>query len=228
MIRNTAADPSPDTLAVDVVSDIVCPWCYIGKRKLEAAFAQLEAREPPFDIAVRWHPFQLNPDMPAGGMPRASYLSAKFGGAASAADIYARVRAVGVEVGIPFAFERIALQPNTLQAHRLVAWAQGRGDLAATGLLVERLFHAFFVEGRPVGDRDELARVAASAAYDPAEVRAMLESEEGAAAVAAEDREARDVGIQGVPFFIFNGRIAVSGAHDPPTLLDAIAAARRV
>ncbi|MGH8714996.1 MAG: DsbA family oxidoreductase [Casimicrobiaceae bacterium] len=214
------------TLAIDVVSDIVCPWCYIGKRKLEAALHELKAGEPALDIAVRWHPFQLNPDMPASGVPRASYLAAKFGGTARAADIYARVRAVGAGVGIGFDFERIALQPNTMQAHRLIAWAQGRGDLDATGDLVERLFQAFFVDGRRVGDRDELVRVAASAAFDPAEVRAMLESDEVGAVVAAEEREARDVGIQGVPFFIFNGRVAVSGAHDPATLLDAIAAAR--
>lgn len=226
LISSLAADASSGILAIDVVSDVVCPWCYIGKRKLDVALDALKTREPALDIAVRWHPFQLNPDMPASGMPRASYLAAKFGGSARAADIYARVRAVGAEVGIRFDFERIALQPNTLQAHRLIAWAQGR-DLDTAGALVERLFHAYFVEGRFVGDRDELVRVAVSAALDPAEVRAMLESEEGSGAVAAEDREAREVGIQGVPFFIFNGRIAVSGAHDPPALLDAIAAARQ-
>lgn len=227
MIKSLAVDETPGALAVDVVADVVCPWCYIGKRKLEAALGELRSREPTLDIAVRWHPFQLNPDMPANGIPRSTYLAAKFGGSARAAQIYSRVRSVGAEVGIRFALERIALQPNTLKAHGLIAWAQRRGDLDATGDLVERLFRAYFVEGRSIGDPDELVRIAAAAGFDPVVVRAQLESGEGGDAVAAEDREARDVGIQGVPFFIFNGSIAVSGAHDPPTLLDAIAAARR-
>ena len=227
MITRSAAESPSDELAVDVVSDVVCPWCYVGKRKLETALGELSAREPRLGIAVRWHPFQLNPDMPAAGIARSSYLAAKFGGTARAVEVYARVRSVGAEVGIPFAFERITLQPNTLEAHRLIAWAQSRGDLAATGNLVERLFHAYFVEGRFLGDRDELVRVAQGAGFDPAETRAALASDKGFEAVAAEDREARDVGIRGVPFFIFNGRIAMSGAHDPPALLEAIAAARQ-
>ena len=227
MISSPPADRSSDTLAVDVISDVVCPWCYIGKRKLEAALSDLKAREPALDIAVRWHPFQLNPDIPAGGIPRSSYLAAKFGGNDRAADVYSRVRAVGAEIGIPFAFERIVIQPNTLQAHRLIAWAQARGDLDAVSVLVERLFQAYFIDGDPIGDREQLVDTAAAAGFDPAEVRAMLASDQNRDVVAAEDREARSVGIQGVPFFIFNGRVAVSGAHDPPTLLDAIAAARQ-
>jgi predicted DsbA family dithiol-disulfide isomerase len=227
LISSPAAGPSSDTLAVDVISDVVCPWCYIGKRKLEAALSELKAREPALDIAVRWHPFQLNPDMPSGGMPRTSYLAAKFGGTERAAEIYSRVRAVGAEVGIPFAFDRIAMQPNTLETHRLIAWAQAQGDLDAVSSLVERLFHAYFIDGSFLGDREELVRAAGAARFDPAEARAMLESDAGSDVVAAEDREARSAGVQGVPFFIFNGRIAVSGAHDPPTLLDAIAAARQ-
>jgi predicted DsbA family dithiol-disulfide isomerase len=226
LISRPAADPLSQTLAVDVISDVVCPWCYIGKRKLEAALSELKAREPALDIAVRWHPFQLNPDMPSGGMPRTSYLAAKFGGTDRAAEIYSRVRAVGAEVGIPFAFERIVMQPNTLEAHRLVAWAQAKGNLDAVSALVERLFHAYFIDGGFLGDRKELVRAAGAAGFDTGEVRRMLESSEGRDVVAAEDQEARSVGVQGVPFFIFNGRIAVSGAHDPPTLLDAIAAAR--
>lgn len=226
LITEPPADASAP-LAVDVVSDVVCPWCYVGKRKLEAALDELRKREHDLDIAVRWHPFQLNPELPAAGIPRATYLAAKFGGMTRAAEVYSRVRAVGADVGIPFAFERIALQPNTQQAHRLIAWAQARGDLKATGDLVERLFHAYFIEGRFLGDRDELARAAVDAGFDAAEVRAMLESPAFDDAVAGEDREAHEVGIQGVPFFIFNGRIAVSGAHDPATLLEAIGAARR-
>jgi predicted DsbA family dithiol-disulfide isomerase len=226
LIRNPADAPS-DLLAVDVISDVVCPWCYIGKRKLEAALDELKASEPALAVAVRWHPFQLNPDLPAAGVPRSSYLAAKFGAGDRAAAIYSRVKDVGAEVGIPFAFERITLQPNTFEAHRLIAWAQTRGDLATAGALVERLFHAYFIDGEFLGDRATLVRAADAAGFDSAAARAMLASDEGRDTVAAEDRESRSVGIEGVPFFIFNGRTAVSGAHDPPTLLEAISAARQ-
>jgi predicted DsbA family dithiol-disulfide isomerase len=213
-----------ETLSVDVVSDVVCPWCYIGKRKLEAAVDVLSQREPDLAIAVRWHPFQLNPDLPAAGVPRAAYLEAKFGGGRRAAEIYARVSAVGAEVGIAFDFERIDRQPNTRDAHRLIAWAQQRGNADA---LVERLFRAYFLEGRFIGDRDELVHLAVESGYAADAVGAALDSDGGLAAMQAEDREAREAGINGVPFFIFNGRTAVSGAHNPETLLDAIAAARK-
>jgi len=155
-------------------------------------------------------------------MPRAAYLEAKFGGAAAADAIYARVRAVGAEVDIAFAFERIRVQPNTLAAHRLIAWAQQRGDAEA---LVERLFRAYFTEGRPIGEVDELVALAAEAGLPAEEARAMLLSDAYKDEVEAECREAREAGISGVPFFIFNGRTAVSGAHDPETLLEAITAA---
>jgi predicted DsbA family dithiol-disulfide isomerase len=210
-------------LAVDVVSDVVCPWCYIGKRKLEQALAELRTREPGIEVAVRWHPFQLNPDLPAEGIPRAAYLEAKFGGGQRAAEIYARVRAVGAAIGIAFDFERIVRQPNTGDAHRLIAWAQETGDGEA---LVERLFHAYFIEGRFVGDADELSAIAEEAGFARHAARALLASNRLRADVEAEYREAQDAGIGGVPFFIFNGRTAVSGAHDPPTLLEAIAEAR--
>ena len=210
-------------LVIDVVSDVVCPWCYIGKRKLEAALAELRGTEPDLDIKLRWHPFQLNPDLPAAGIPRSEYLEKKFGGKARAAEIYARVRAVGAEVGIAFDSERITRQPNTLDAHRLIAWAQRGGD--ASGL-VERLFHAYFLEGRFVGDRDELIAAAAASGLSEREARGMLDSDALRAEVEAEGREAQEAGITGVPFFIFNGRTAVAGAHDSATLLEAIAAAR--
>ena len=216
------AAPAAAPLYVDIVSDVVCPWCYIGKRKLEAALARL-GTGPDQVATVRWHPFELNPDLPIRGMPRAAYLQAKFGGAASADAIYARVRAVGAEVDIPFAFELIRVQPNTLAAHRLIAWAQQRGDADA---LVERLFRAYFTEGRPIGEVDELVALAADAALPAEEARAMLLSDGYKSEVEAECGEAREAGISGVPFFIFNGRTAVSGAHDPETLLEAITAAR--
>jgi predicted DsbA family dithiol-disulfide isomerase len=225
-VIEAAAVRSRDAVVIDVVSDVVCPWCYIGKRKLEAALDELGRQDSAAEPSVRWHPFQLNPDLLPQGIPRKAYLHAKFGGVARAAEIYARVKAVGAEVGIAFDFDRIEIQPNTLAAHRLIAWAQDRADAALTGDLVERLFQAYFVQGRAIGEPDELARIASEAGLDPAAAQAMLASTENLAAVSAEDREARDVGINGVPFFIFNGSTALSGAHDPETLLQAIAAAR--
>src|SRR4051812_10433648 len=209
-------------LVVDVVSDLVCPWCYIGKRKLETALQRLREHDPELEVAVHWHPFQLNPDLPSEGMSRRDYLRAKFG-AANADQVYARVSNAGAGVGIDFRFEAIQRQPNTLDAHRLVAWAQARGD---AGPLIERLFRAYFIEGRMLGDADELVRLASECGYLDDEVRAFLDSEDEREPVEAEDREAREVGISGVPFFIFNGKVALSGAQDPENLLQAIAKAR--
>ena len=213
-----------NSLTVDVVSDIVCPWCFIGKRKLEVALADLDNSELSLGVKVRWHPFQLNPDLPSEGMSRASYVEQKFGGSTRAIEVYARVASAGETVGIPFRFDRIERQPNTFDGHRLIAWAQQQGDATA---LVERLFSAFFLEGRRIGDRDELARLAAECGWSEQDTRTMLESDAMREEVENESREALDVGIQGVPFFIFNGRIAVSGAQAPVTLLEAMAAARR-
>jgi len=221
-----AAAPFREAIAIDVVSDVVCPWCYIGKRKLEAALGELAVEDPAAEPAVRWHPFQLNPDLPPQGIPRSDYLRAKFGGESRAADIYARVKAAGAEVGIAFDFDRIKVQPNTLPAHRLIAWAQEHADAGLTSGLVERLFQAYFVQGRAIGEPEVLAQIASEAGLGLGAARAMLGSSEGLAAVSAEDREARSVGINGVPFFIFNGSTAVSGAHDPKALLEAIAKAR--
>jgi predicted DsbA family dithiol-disulfide isomerase len=227
MAESSATTPAPVAdLVVDIVSDVVCPWCYIGKRKLESALTELQAREPGLAILRRWHPFQLNPDLPAHGIARAAYLEAKFGGKARAAEIYARVKAAGMDVGIPFDFDRIKRQPNTLDAHRLIAWAQNRGDAKATDGLVEQLFRAYFIDGRMLTDTEQLVGIACDAGFPGDEVRAMLGSDAIRSEVEAEDREARSVGISGVPFFVFNGKTAVSGAHEPAALLEAIAAAR--
>ena len=207
-------------LAVDVVSDVVCPWCYVGKRKLERALDELRQQEPALAIAVHWHPFELNPELPIEGIAREAYLEAKFG---RTTGIHDRVKAVGSSVGIDFAFERIRRQPNTRDAHRLVAWAQQAGDAAA---LVEALFRAYFVDGRSLSEAAELAAVAQSAGLERAAALDLLASDRLRADVEAEYREAQAAGVHAVPFFIFNGRTAVSGAHDPPMLLEAIAAAR--
>ncbi len=206
-----------DVLTIDIVSDVVCPWCYIGKRRLERALA---GREPA--AQVRWHPFQLNPDIPAEGVDRRRYLEDKFGGPERAREIYARVEAVGREVGIAFDFEAIARQPNTTDAHRLIAWAQSRHPAQADAL-VERLFKAYFTEGANVGERAVLVRLAAESGCDGDAARAHLGSDAGRDAVAAADGQMKSMGIGGVPFFIFNRRLAVSGAQPAEVLADAIA-----
>ncbi len=212
-----------EALTVDVVSDVVCPWCFIGKRRLEVALAQLREQEPALAVTVRWHPFQLNPELPSEGVDRKSYLEAKFGGPARAAQIYDNVRAAGRSVGLALDFDAIERQPNTLDAHRLIAWAQATGDAQA---LVEALFRAYFIEGRYVGDREVLATIAAAVGYERAAAQAFLDSDALRAEVRAADTRAREGGISGVPFFIFAGTTALSGAHEPATLLDAIAKAR--
>ena len=208
---------------IDVISDVVCPWCYIGQRRLAAARASLPEGDAARRALVRWHPFQLNPDVPPGGIPRKTYVEHKFGGPERAAQVYARLSAAGATVGIPFAFDRIVRMPNTRDAHRLIAWAQQERDASD---LVERLFRAYFIEGRAIGDRDVLATVAGEAGFDSAAARSYLESGEGADAIVSMDSRARDIGVQGVPFFIFNQHVAVSGAQEPAVLLDAIAQAR--
>jgi predicted DsbA family dithiol-disulfide isomerase len=204
---------------IDVVSDVVCPWCYIGKRRLAAALNRIAQRRGDLDFRVSWHPFQLNPDLPTEGVDRKRYLEDKFGGPERAAEIHARVSEAGASVGIPFAFERILRQPNTLDAHRLIGWAQRQR--AADGL-VEALFRAYFIDGRYLGERATLAAIAAEAGFDAAAALAMLDGTEGLDEVRSMDARVRELGVTGVPFFIFDNRFAVSGAQEPDALVGVI------
>jgi predicted DsbA family dithiol-disulfide isomerase len=212
------------TLTIDVISDVVCPWCFIGRRRLGAALAQFAVDEARLRPLVSWHPFQLNPDLPREGIDRSVYLAEKFGGSRRTAEIYERVRAAGSTVGIDFAFEKIDRQPNTLEAHRLISWAQAQGTAEE---VVERLFRAYFLDGRFIGDRDVLAAIAGEAGLSMEAARAHLASSEGAAAVAQMDRQTRELGVTGVPFFIFGSKIAVSGAQEPAVLIGAMSEAMR-
>lgn len=216
----SVTDPTP---VIDVVSDVVCPWCYVGKRHLESALATLaEAREPV--PVVRWHPYELNPELPAEGVDRREYLERKFGGPARAAQIYDRVRRAGTQSGIAFDFERIAVQPNTRDAHRLVAWVQTRGD---AGPIVEKLFRAYFVEGRFIGSHEVLADLAAEAGEDRGEAHEFLASGLGLDEVAQAEARASSLGITGVPFFIVDGRYGLSGAQPAEAFVEAIRRARQ-
>ena len=209
---------------IDIISDVVCPWCYIGKRQIEAAL-ELYAREQAGADrpSIVWRPYQLNPELPAAGMDRQEYLQRKFG-AACAKDIYARVSAVGAEYGIAFAFERIARQPNTLAAHSLIALA-GKSGAQTEGLqhrVKEALLQAYFIEGVDLTRNDKLLAIAAAAGLDRAAAAACLADPQARREVEREEQRARAIGVQGVPFFIFNGKLAVSGAQGSDALLKAM------
>ncbi len=213
------------TLTIDIVSDVVCPWCYIGKRKLEAALASPEAAGLP-PIEIRWHPFQLNPDMPSAGVPRKQYLEDKFGGPERAAEIYARVGAAGKAVGLNLNFDGIKQQANTLLAHALIAYAQQspHNDSANTlgNDVKERIMKAYFVDGQFIGSIDVLVDIAVAAGLQAAAVREFLNDPAQRDAVSQADAQARQMGVSGVPFFIFNQKVAVSGAQEPAALLAAM------
>ena len=224
-----AADASAAALTIDIVSDVVCPWCFIGKRKLEAALKLPEAADLP-PIQIRWHPFQLNPDLPQAGVSRKQYLEDKFGGPERAAEIYARVGAAGKAVGLDLNFEGIKQQANTRMAHALIAYAQnsplnqvsGEPDNRLGNEVKERLLNAYFVEGRFIGSLDVLVEVAVAAGLDANDVRAHLSDPAMLEAVSQADAQARQLGVSGVPFFIFNQKVAVSGAQEPQTLVQAM------
>lgn len=195
-------------MLIEVYSDTVCPWCFVGKRRLERTLA----RRPSMPVEVRWRPFQLNPDMPRQGMPRDTYLALKFGGAARARQIYAMIARSGREEGIAFDFDAIGRMPNTLDSHRLIRWAAAHGG---EGLVVEALFQAYFREGIDIGDVRELGRIARLCGLDGPKVDAYLASDRDVEVVTAEDLRARRMGIEGVPCFIIDGRYALAGAQEP-------------
>jgi predicted DsbA family dithiol-disulfide isomerase len=206
------------TLAIDVVSDVVCPWCFIGKRRLEGALARYAAERPDAPAPeVTWRPFQLNPGLPDEGVPRDEYIARKFGARGRA--VYDRVAMIGREVGIDFAFDRIARQPNTLAAHSLIELAGAHGR---QGAVKEAFFRAYFLDGVDLTARENLVAIATSAGLDRATVEEWLDNPQAREAVAAEDARTRELGIEGVPFFTFNRRLAVSGAQPSEVLLDAM------
>ncbi len=203
-------------LTIEVYSDVVCPWCYVGKRRLEQA---LESSGRPQSALVFWRPFQLNPTMPKAGMDRRVYLETKFGGLGEMKAIQNRIAGAGVSAGIEFAFDRIARTPNTFDAHRLIWFAQQQGRQDAA---VEELFHGYFTEGLHIGEHDVLVSLAARAGLDGAAVGRFLQSQDGTEAVRQEEARGRQLGIRGVPYFLLNGKTVVSGAQPVETFLEAI------
>jgi len=204
-----------NALTIDVVSDVVCPWCFIGKRRLEAAL-RLRPETP---VVVNWRPFQLDATIPPEGMSRAAYMQGKFGSAEKVAEIHARITAAGAREGIAFAFDRITRSPNTLDAHRLIRWAHGLDKQEA---VVEALFRGFFIDGRDLSDRDTLIAIGTECGIDAAMLHEFYETEADIDTVQGELAMAGQLGIRGVPFFIFGGTHAVSGAESPETLVSAM------
>src|SRR5258706_1527555 len=193
-------------LIIEIASDVICPWCYIGKRRLEKALALLDGEVKP---DIRWLPFQLNPDMPASGMPRAEYRRAKFGSLERGRQLDARVAAEGRGEGIEFAFERIERTPNTAAAHQLIDLAQSQGKGRE---VVDALFHAYFEEARDIGSAEVLQSIAMSATVQG------WPSQANAQAVAEREAGVRNLGISAVPTFIFQRKLGVSGGQPPASL----------
>jgi predicted DsbA family dithiol-disulfide isomerase len=201
-------------LHIEVISDVICPWCYIGKRRLEKAVAALDRQH---EVRVRWLPFQLNPQMPKEGINRREYRTAKFGSWERSLELDAKLVAVGETEGVHFAFERIERTPNTLHAHRLIWLADKEGVQNA---VVEALFRAYFTKGRDISNQQSLIDVVAEAGLDRHQAEAVLDSDEGMGAIKEAEALARRLRVDGVPFFIVNGKITMSGAQPPDAFLD--------
>ncbi|EDQ32886.1 putative dithiol-disulfide isomerase involved in polyketide biosynthesis [Hoeflea phototrophica DFL-43] len=205
-------------LTIDVVSDVMCPWCYIGKRRLEAALADVRKE---MDVEVRWRPYQLDSTLPKQGKDRKQYLEDKFGGPEGAEKAYAPVHAAGVEENIPFALNDIPASANTLDAHRVIRWAGSEG-LVAQDATVEALFKAYFEDGKNIGDDEVLIEAATEAGLDREIVARLLAGEADKDTVSAEIDQARQMGVTGVPCFIIDMKYAVVGAQPAEALADAM------
>jgi len=211
----SASKPSPAPLPIDVVSDVVCPWCFIGKRRLEKALALT----PEIPVEVRWHPYFLNPWVPREGISREQYLTTKFGSVDRYKGMAQRVAAAAAEEGLTYALDKIARQPNTLDCHRLILWAGNTGD---PGRMKQRLMELYFSEGADLSDPEVLVGAAIDCGMDGDLVRRLLASDADVERVTREAEQAKEAGIDGVPCFILGGMLAVSGAQAPDYLAGAI------
>lgn len=205
-----------NSITVDVVSDVVCPWCFIGQKRLDKAIAAADV-----DVHVRWRPFQLDPTIPSGGMDRRQYMLGKFGSEERIQQIHARIEPLGEAEGIHFAFGAIKVAANTLDAHRVIRWAGAAGE-DVQNRLVRRLFQLNFEEGANIGDHAVLVKAAGEAGMDASVVETLLPTDADVGAVRNEIATASRMGITGVPCFLLEGKYAVMGAQDADTLADAI------
>jgi predicted DsbA family dithiol-disulfide isomerase len=204
-----------EPLTIDVVSDVVCPWCYVGKRRLERALVQQSDDK----VEIRWLPFFLDPSVPPGGIPRIDYITRKFGTPGKITPAHERLVGIGASIGIDFKFERIERQPNTLDAHRVIGWAQEAGRASS---VVNRLFELFFTEGADIGAHDVLIEAGKFAGLDAGRLRQDLAGDRDTDLVARQVIAATNAGIGGVPFFVFDKKLAVAGAQEEGVLLEAM------
>jgi predicted DsbA family dithiol-disulfide isomerase len=207
--------PDKTPVRIDVVSDVVCPWCFIGKRRLEKALAL----KPDIPVEVHWHPYFLNDWIPREGIARNDYLTTKFGSPERYTDIAQRVSAAAAEEGLTYAIDKIGRQPNTLDAHRLIRWAEGIGKAAE---MKQRLMDLYFTDGADLSNRAVLVQAATDIGLDGDDVNEALASDQDVEQVEREAQSAKEAGIQGVPCFIFGGKFAVSGAQAAEYLAEAI------
>ncbi len=199
---------------IDIISDPICPWCYIGKTRLDRA---LEAN-PDHDMIIEWHPFQLNPTIPAEGMDRREYLETKFGGQEGAIKVYGQIDQAARDNGLELNFGGIKRTPNTVDAHRLILWAGIEGKQNA---VVDRLFKAYFKEGRDISEHSVLVRIADAAGMDGEAIRVLLESDADAEDIRERDKKSRQSGVQGVPCFVIDNHYVVNGAQ-PTEMWDSV------
>jgi predicted DsbA family dithiol-disulfide isomerase len=205
----------PASVHIEVVSDVVCPWCYIGKRRLEAALTLL----PDIDIDINWRPYFLNPWIPREGIDRQTYLETKFGSAERYSAIAERVTAAAAMEGLVYAPDKISRQPNTLDCHRLILWSRSATDPA---LMKQRLMEIYFAEGGDLSDPKTLIKAAVDCGMDGDLVRRLLASDADVDRIENEATGAKEAGIDGVPCFIFGGGVIVTGAQSPEYLASAI------
>lgn len=205
-------------ISIDIVSDVVCPWCYLGKARLDKS---IDAVSDEIGVDVTWRPYRLNPDYPPEGVDHQKALAEKLGGAERVSQIHATLAGYGKDAGITFNFEAIRIGPNTLDAHRLVHWAgiEGRD---VQDRVVTALFKANFEEGRNIGDRAVLSEISAAAGMDGKVVERLLASDADSDTIIEEIDAAQKMGVSGVPFFIVNSKYGISGAQTPDVLEDAI------
>jgi predicted DsbA family dithiol-disulfide isomerase len=202
------------SLNIEIYSDLICPWCYIGRRRLEAGIKILNASESP---NILWRPFELNPEMPKAGLDRKAYRSAKFGSWERSQSMDRDVAAAGKTLGLEFNYDRVLVTPNTLAGHRLLWWAR---EMGSQDILADALFRAYFTEGLDIGKNEVLAEIAAAAGLSEEDAKRFLESDQGRDEVLAEEREGLRRGLNGVPFFVVNGIPAFSGAQRPNTFVE--------
>lgn len=205
-------------LTIDVISDVVCPWCYVGMRRLDKALAGWS----PADYELRWRPYQLDPSIPAGGLERKPYMLNKIGSEEKLQEISARLEAIGAQEAIDFDFDAIAVSPSTLDAHRVIRWAASAQGEHVQHKMVARLFELYFENGANIGDHGVLVEAARQIGLDAALIETLLTTDQDKDAVEQEIETARQMGVTGVPCFLLAGQYAVVGAQETEQLADAL------